>query len=135
MALRLTLKAHERVIISGAVIRNGDGRAEFIIENEVPVLRESDILSPSSVRTPCDRVYLALQLLYVDPKRSTEHHETLRGLVQEVLNAAPSCRPLLREIESLAAAGRLYQALKKAKTLRQHEGEILANVRQSARSI
>lgn len=135
MALRLTLKPHERVIISGAVIRNGDNRIEFLIENEVPVLRESDILSPNSVRTPCDRIYLALQLLYVDPQRTSEHQETLEGLVREVLDAAPSCRPLLREIETLTAAGRLYQALKSARTLRQHEREILAHVQQSARNV
>lgn len=132
MALRLTLKPSERVIISGAVIRNGDGRTELLIENEVPVLRESDILSPRAVRTPSERIYLALQLMYVDPERAPQHHDTCRGLCEELLQAAPSCRPLLEEIESLATAGKLYQALKVARILLAYEKELLAHVHDRA---
>src|SRR5439155_12790288 len=95
MALRLSLKPHERVIIGGAALRNGGTRTELLIENEVPVLRESDILSPSMVRTPCERIYLVLQLMYVDPERSEQHIDRYRSLVADVAATAPSCRPLL----------------------------------------
>jgi flagellar protein FlbT len=125
MALRLKLKPHERVIISGAVIRNGDSRVELLIENEVPLLRESDILSPSAVRTPCERIYLALQLIYVDPDRATDHRATFHTLVADVRKAAPSCDPFLVCIEELLAAGNLYQAIKAAQDLLQYEQELL----------
>ena len=69
MPLTLQLKPHERVILGGAVVCNGRSRARLVIENEVPVLRESDILSPRLVRTPCQRIDMALQLLYLDPAR------------------------------------------------------------------
>jgi flagellar protein FlbT len=128
MALRLKLKAGERVIISGAVIRNGTARTELLIENEVPLLREPDILSPRAVRTPCERIYLALQLLYVDPERSDEHLATFRALITDVAQAAPSCRRFITAIESHVAAGQLYQALKSAKALLQHEYELLNHV-------
>lgn len=128
MALRLKLKAGERVIIGGAVIRNGTARTELLVENEVPLLRESDILSPRAVRTPCERIYLALQLLYVDPERSDEHRATLQALVGDVAQAAPSCRRFLTTIESHVAAGQLYQALKGAKGLLQHEHELMNHV-------
>jgi len=128
MALRLTLKPHERVIVGGAVIRNGDSRAALLIENEVPVLREPDILSPSAVRTPCERIYMALQLMYVDEERITEHHATYIELAAEVLQAAPSLAPILRTVEEQLTAGRIYQALKSARELLHRERGLVSDV-------
>ena len=92
MALRLTLKPNERAILGGAVLTNGKHRAELFVETEVPVLRGSDILSPSMVRTPCERIVLAIQLMYVDPQRRSAHEQTYRTLVDDVLDASPTSR-------------------------------------------
>ncbi|NOT33856.1 MAG: flagellar protein FlbT [Candidatus Eisenbacteria bacterium] len=129
MALRLTLKPNERVIIGGTAIRNGDQRAEFWIECEVPVLRESDILSPQAVRTPCERVYLALELLYVDPARAETHLATYHELVADVKAAAPSLTPRLDVMEVEVEQHRLYQALRSARQLLEDERGILARAR------
>jgi flagellar protein FlbT len=129
MSLRLSLRPAERVIIGGAVIRNGGYRATLRIENEVPVLRESDILSPGAVTTPCQRVYLALQLLYVDPAHAAQHLDTFHTLAAEVAEAAPSCRRLLAPVEEHVSSGRLYQALKSARRLLDHERGLIADVR------
>lgn len=131
MALRLSLRPHEKIILAGAVVRNGDNRAEIFIENEVPVMRESDILSPHAVHTPCERIYLALQLLYVDPARAEEHRAAVAALIDDVQQAAPSCRGLLAGIADHAAAGRLYQALKSARTLIARERELMNHVSDS----
>jgi flagellar protein FlbT len=128
MALRLTLKPHEHVVIGGAAIRNGESRTDLLIENKVPILRERDILSPGKVRTPCERIYLALQLIYVDPERAAEHRRTFESLVGDVLTAAPSLGPQMSEIVDLAGAGRLYQALKSAKSLLRQEKELMSHV-------
>ncbi len=128
MALRLTLRPHERVIIGGAVLRNGESRSELLVENEVPVLREQDILSPSSVRTPCQRIYLALQLMYVDHERFAEHQASYEELAADVQLAAPSLTPVLRAIEEQVGAGRIYQALKSARGLLQREQELVRDV-------
>ena len=128
MALRLTLKPHERVIVGGAVIRNGDSRSALLIENEVPVLREPDILSPSAVRTPCERIYMALQLMYVDEERITEHQATYIELAAEALHAAPSLAPVLRTIEEQIMVGRIYHALKSARELLHRERELVSDV-------
>lgn len=125
MALRLTLKPGERVIIGGAVVRNGRSRVHLLVENEVPVLRESDIVLPKAVGTPCERIYLALQLVYVDPSHRAGHLETLRILTDELIQAAPSFRPLVSEIHTLVDGERFYQALKSAQRLREHEKELL----------
>jgi flagellar protein FlbT len=128
MPFRMSLKPHERVILGGAVLRNGRSRTELVIENEIPVLREPDILSPSRVRTPCQRVYLALQLLYLDAPRAEQHRDTYRALAADVWQAAPSCRPLLGAIDELVERGQLYQALKRAQALIEHERGLMAHV-------
>ncbi|NNF06280.1 MAG: flagellar protein FlbT [Candidatus Eisenbacteria bacterium] len=128
MPLRLRMKPNERVIISGAVIRNGDHKTEFVIENKVPVLRDTDILSPGSVRTVCERIYMAIQLMYVDPEKASEHLQTYQQLAAEVKAAAPSLGTLLGTISSLVEAGELYKALKQAQVLLRDEKAIINNV-------
>jgi flagellar biosynthesis regulator FlbT len=73
MTLKITLKPHEKFILGGAVITNGDAKSTFALENDVPILREKDILTLTSADTPCKRIYFAIQLMYVDGKnlRST----------------------------------------------------------------
>jgi flagellar protein FlbT len=129
MSLRLTLKPHERAILGGAVLTNGKHRAELFVETEVPVLRGSDILSPSLVRTPCERIVLAIQLMYVDPARKAAHEQTYLALVEDVLDASPSSRRLLEQINALIQLGKFYPALKQGKDLLAHERELLSNVR------
>jgi flagellar biosynthesis repressor protein FlbT len=127
VSLRLTLKPGERVIIGGAVVRNGESRTELRIENEVPLLREADILSPKAANTPCSRIYLALQLMYVDPERVMQHEETYRLLVQDLLVAAPSSQSHVDSINEHLAASRYYHAIKSAKALLNYEQELLAH--------
>ncbi len=129
MALRLTLKPHERAILGGAVLTNGKHRAELFVETEVPVLRGSDILSPSAVRTPCERIVLAIQLMYVDPQRRAVHEQTYLALVEDVLDASPSSRRFLEPINELVQSGKYYQALKQGKSLLAFERELLSHVR------
>ena len=45
MPLKLTLKPNEKVLIGNAVIVNGDSKSEIILLNQVPLLRERDIIS------------------------------------------------------------------------------------------
>ena len=129
MSLRLTLKPHERAILGGAVLTNGKHRAELYVETEVPVLRGSDILSPSTVQTPCERIVLAIQLMYVDPQRRAIHERSYQTLVDDVLDASPSSRRLLGPIQELVQNGKFYQALKLGKDLMAFERALLAHVR------
>ena len=39
MALKIALKPHEKMILAGAVVTNGNTPASLIIENEVTLLR------------------------------------------------------------------------------------------------
>src|SRR6185437_1658284 len=127
VALRLVLKPHERLIVGGAVLRNGNARAELMIENTVPVLRERDILSPSTATTPCGMIYLALQLMYVEPQMREQERSTYESLTRDVLTAAPSTRELITRMSAEVADGRYYHALKTARELLTYEHTLLAN--------
>jgi flagellar protein FlbT len=129
MALRLTLKPGERLIIGGAVVRIGRARGELFVDSQTPVLRESDILSPAAVRTPCERVVLALQLAYVDPDRVSHHLQLYRTLAAQVREAAPSTGAMFDRVDENLDAGRPYQALKSARALLDYERELISHVR------
>jgi flagellar biosynthesis repressor protein FlbT len=128
MALRLTLRPNERVVIADAVVRNGGSRTVLHIENEVPVLREADILRPGDVRTPCERIVLAIQLMYVDGERAPQHRASFDVLIDDVRAAAPSLTRALEAVVSLVDEGMLYQALKQGRTLLALEREIMSRV-------
>jgi flagellar biosynthesis repressor protein FlbT len=125
MALKLSLKANEKLIIAGAVIRNGSHHAEIYIENDVPILRQKDIMTEADANTPSRRLYFIVQLIYIDRENIQSYLESLGQLVDDIATAAPSCRQYLHEISEHIVAGRLYQALKSARHLVEHETDLL----------
>jgi flagellar biosynthesis repressor protein FlbT len=129
MALKITLKPCEKFILGGAVIANGDAKSTFVVENDVPILREKDILTLASADTPCKRIYFAIQLMYVDSKNIAEHHKTFWELVKDLTTAAPSRKPMLQEIGDHILNDRYYQALKLTKKLIEYEQEVISRVR------
>lgn len=129
MSLKITLKPYEKFILGGAVIANGEAKSTFVVENDVPILRAKDILTLAAADTPCKKIYFAVQLMYVDGKNLAEHHKTYWELVKEVVSAAPSTKPLLREISGRILGEQYYQALKLTKKLIDYEGEVLNRVR------
>jgi flagellar protein FlbT len=129
MALKILLKPHEKFIIGRAVIVNGDAKSAFVVENDVPILREKDILSLTAADTPCKKIYFAVQLMYIDEKNLAGHHKTYWDLVKDVADAAPSVKPLLAEISENILNGRYYPALKLTKKLIDYEREVTHRVR------
>ena len=128
MPLKLTLKPHEKVIIGGAVVKNGNTASHLTIENSVPVLRQQDILTEEHANTPCRRIYMVIQLMYIYYGSSARLHPVYWDLVREVVNAAPSMKDLLSQISEYILDGKLYQALKQAKKLISYEEELLKHV-------
>lgn len=126
MSLKVELKPHERIIVGNCVITNSDQRTRLFIDGKAPVLREKDILTPQSADSPAKRVYLAVQLMYLE-----DNIEDLRGeyfsLVNEIVRAAPSCIAIVDEINNDILTGSLYKALKAAKRLVQYERDLISN--------
>ena len=110
------------------MVRNGDVGARLTVENEVPILREHDILSHSESGTPCRRIYFVVQLMYVDEGSLAEHHKLYWTLVEDVLAAAPSTARYIDEISRLVVERKYYQALKIARQLIDYEEELLKHI-------
>jgi flagellar protein FlbT len=129
MALKLTLKPNEKTIIGGAVLSNGNLKnCNLTVENNVPVLRQKDILSEEDADTPCNRIYFVIQLMYIDGENLTAHHQTYWKLVRELLDASPSRTVYVDQINEHILTGRYYQALKLASGLINYEQEVLKHV-------
>jgi flagellar protein FlbT len=126
MSLKVELKPGERLIIGTAVVRNGDQRARLFIEGDAPILREKDILTAATADTPAKKIYLAVQLMYLQQDLSG-HNEFYFPLVQDFLVAAPSALPLIAEVNNRILSGDLYKALKAAKKLITYEQELISH--------
>ena len=128
MALKITLKPHERMVIGGAVVTNGNTKCNLLVENKVPILREKDIMNEKDADSPCRRIYFAIQLMYIDEENLITHHNTYWKLVQDVVKAAPSTLGLIDQISEHILSSRYYQALKLTRKLIAYEQEVLARV-------
>jgi flagellar protein FlbT len=123
MALKVELKAGERLIVGDCIITNADQRARLLIEGETPILREKDILTPETANTPAKRIYLAVQLMYL-AKNPCDHHETYFQLMRDIVQAAPSTWPYIENINNHILTGEMYKALRQAKKLIAYEQEL-----------
>lgn len=130
MALKITLKPQERMILGGAVIANGNnnGGCHLIIENRVPILREKDILSENDADSPCRRLYFIVQLMYIDEENRILHQNNYWKLVEELVKAVPSTVGIIDRINEEIVGGRYYQALKLSQKLIDYEQEVISRV-------
>jgi flagellar biosynthesis repressor protein FlbT len=124
MSLKVELKPHERIIVGSCVITNMDQRARLLIDGDnIPILREKDILTPETADTPAKLVYLAVQLMYISPNPEAQH-STYFNLVREIVTAVPSAWPIIEAINNNILNGDLYRALKDAKKLIAYEKQL-----------
>ena len=136
MALKITLKPGERMIIGGAVLTNGNSAScDLVIENKTPILRQKDILTEEKANSPCRRIYYAIQLMYIDEDNLANYHKIYWDLVKEVVQAAPSTVALIDSINEHILHRRYYQALKLTKQLIDYEREAIERVSGSVESV
>jgi flagellar biosynthesis repressor protein FlbT len=117
MALKVELKPNEQIIIGACVVTNTDQRARLLIDgHNIPILREKDIMTPAIADTPAKLVYLAVQLMYLQPDPRLNHGAYF-NLILDIITAAPGAWPIIEEINNHILSGQLYQALKHARKL------------------
>ena len=126
MALIIDLKPKERVIIGDAVITNDRQRTRLHVEGDAPILREKDIMRAEEADTPCKRIYLAVQLMYL-ARNPRDHFENYFALVKEVQDAAPSMAGFILQINEQIISGSFYKALKEARKLIDYEQEVMSH--------
>jgi flagellar biosynthesis repressor protein FlbT len=128
MTLKVELKPHERIIIGNCVVTNTDQRTRLLIDGDnIPVLREKDILTPEIADTPAKLIYLAVQLMYISPD-ARANHGTYFNLIRDLVTAVPSVWPIIEAINNQILCGDLYQALKECKKLVAYERKLLDQI-------
>jgi flagellar biosynthesis repressor protein FlbT len=130
MSLKVELKPGERLIIGNCVVTNSDQRARLYIDGRAPILREKDILTSETANSPAKRIYLAVQIMYLDEDIGATQDDYFK-LVNEIITAAPSTTLYVNEINNEILTGALYKALKAAGKLVKYEEDLLANAKPS----
>jgi flagellar protein FlbT len=127
--LILKLAPHERVLINGAVIENGDRRSRFsIVTPKANILRLRDAIHPEEVRTPVRRVCYVAQLVLsgdVDPDEAGP--QLLRGIEQlsQVLRDDDS-QQKLAQASRAALESDYYRAMRYLRALLPREERLMA---------
>ncbi len=127
--LVLKLGPHERVLINGAVIENGEKRSRLaIMTPNANILRLRDAIHPQEANTPVKRVcYIAQLVLTGDASITDTRHQLLRGIEQlsQVLIDQDS-RTQLNIATKAVLEDQPYQALKALRTLLPREERLFA---------
>jgi flagellar protein FlbT len=124
MPLRVELKPFERIIIGQSVITNSDTRTTFLIDGTAPILREKDILTSETANTPAKRIYLCVQMMYLEDDIPA-YQELYLGFIKELIEAVPSFREQIEIASNLILSGNLYKALRELRTLIKREEDLL----------
>ena len=128
MSLKVELKPGEKLLIGNCVVTNSDQRTRIFIDGKAPILREKDILTAETANSPAKRIYLAVQLMYIQEDLNTLRQSYFQ-LINDIVKAAPSTIPIVDEINNEILTGSLYKALKAARKLIQYEQDLLANAK------
>src|SRR5919106_2610501 len=89
MPLSLRLKPGERLIVNGAVLRNGSPRAiELELLNHVTTLHERDLMLPEQADTPLRRLYFEIQMMHLEPENAERHRKAAIDLSAQLYAAA-----------------------------------------------
>jgi flagellar biosynthesis repressor protein FlbT len=127
--LVLKLGPHERVLINGAVIENGEKRSRLaVVTPNAHILRLRDAIHPEEVNTPVRRVcYIAQLVLSGDAAPADARMQLLRGIEQlsQVLTD-PDSRQQLTMATAAVLEDQHYQALKALRVLLPREERLLA---------
>ena len=127
--LVLKLGPHERVLINGAVIENGDKRSRLaVVTPNANILRLRDAIHPQEANTPVRRVcYIAQLVLSGDADAGDTRLQLLRGIEQlsQVLTDHDS-RMQLAAASRAVLEDQHYQALKALRSLLPREERLFA---------
>jgi flagellar biosynthesis repressor protein FlbT len=124
MALKVELKPFERIIIGQSLITNSDTRTRLLISGEAPILREKDLLTAETADTPVKRLYLCIQMMYLE-NDIPKYQDLYVSFIKDLLEAVPSFRKSIEAASNLIVSGSLYNSLKEVQKLIRREEELL----------
>ena len=128
MPLKISLKPGEKFVINGAVIENGDRRANLVLKNKASVLREKDILQEEDVTTPVRRIYFPIMMMYLSGRADDALYDEFVLRMNEFMGVVGDsemlgiCVSISRDV----MASEYYKALMGCRKLMKYEAERLA---------
>ena len=127
MGLKVELKPSERIVIGESVITNLGTRTTFLVEGGAPILREKDILTAEMANSPVKRIYLCVQMMYLEGNIS-KYQDMYFEFIRDLITAVPRFREQIEVISNLILEESYYKALKELKKLQVQEQELLDHV-------
>ncbi|MBB5517327.1 flagellar biosynthesis repressor FlbT [Amphiplicatus metriothermophilus] len=127
--LVLRLRPHEKFLVNGVVIENGDRRARLrVCTQDAHILRLRDALHPEEATTPAKRLYYAAQLAVAGEADAEQAKtELVRGI--EALQQAFGehiCREDLDAALAHAREGKFYHVMRRLARVMPHENALLS---------
>lgn len=128
MPLKISLKPGEKFVLNGAVVENGDRRANLVLKNKASVLREKDILQEEDVNTPVRRIYFPIMMMYLSNKFENALYDEFVLRMNEFMGVVSDSEVLTRcvAVSRDVMAGEYYKALMGCRKLMSYEAERLA---------
>jgi len=134
--MRLTLKAHEKMFLNGAVIRF-DRKTKVEILNNANFLLEAHVLQADETNTPLKQLYYAAQIILMDPAGSEAavilFQQMLTRLIKTTTNKVIVNG--LRDCSELMEHNRIFDILKILRSLFPLEAEILEQCPKSVKRL
>lgn len=127
--LVIRLAPHERVLLNGAVIENGDRRTCLSIKTpNANVLRLRDAIHPEQANTPVRRTCYLAQLVLSGDSSAAEVEKPLLRAVEQISQVFtdPDSRRILAMASDHILAGDHYAALKALRLLLPREARLFA---------
>ena len=130
MPLKLSLKPHEKFVLNGAVVQNGDRRGVLLLQNKASVLREKDIMQADEATSPSRRIYFPVMMMYLEEAGATAYHEEFIHRLHEFMGAITNPNILAEcvNISKLVLQREYYKALALCRKLIEYEDQRLGHV-------
>ncbi|WP_212522768.1 flagellar biosynthesis repressor FlbT [Actibacterium sp. MT2.3-13A] len=133
MALTLTLKPHERIVVNGCAIRNSGRRHVLMIESHADVIRGQDLLEEDAAATPVGKAYFLIQTILI----RADLREKLVPVIQQNLAALATVFGGTNLVQIFEAANYVsqsdyYKALRALRPVIRHEELLLSGRRPEA---
>src|SRR5581483_4749932 len=111
--MHISLRAHEKIYINGAVIRV-DRKVSIELLNDATFLLEAHVMQAKDATTPLRQLYFIVQMMLMDPNDCAAAQRMFGQSLAVMLGAYanPDIVAGLKKVETLVAAKRNFEALK-----------------------
>ncbi|MBJ6133624.1 flagellar biosynthesis repressor FlbT [Ochrobactrum sp. Q0168] len=125
-AIRLSLRAGEKIYINGAVLK-ADRKVSLELLNDATFLLENHVLQPDQTTTPLRQLYFAAQMMLIEPGLREQARQTFAQMLKGMFKAFsdPEILNALKIVDELVHNGRVFEALKTIRAQYPREAELM----------